>query len=265
MEALAVLWLQLVGELTVYRDGRAHTGQDVGSRKARTLLALLAVEHRRRHSVERIADVLWGDAQPHRPARSVATLVSRLRGKLGRELVAGDSAGYGLGDAVRTDLGDAAAMVAEAEVRPTGCEASRALAAAVGALNLLGAGTGGVGGDGDVLVDEADVTWTKRARARHVELLREARHTAAMAGLRSGDHVAAMAMAEAAIAADPFDEFAHRALMRAYAAAAEPARALLTYERLRVRLARDLGVAPEAATRQLHVAILREQLPPLLC
>jgi DNA-binding SARP family transcriptional activator len=96
-------------------------------------------------------------------------------------------------------------------------------------------------------------------------LLREARHTAAMAGLRCGDHVTAMTAAEAAVAADPFDEFAHRALMRAHAAAAEPARALLIYERLRERLVRELGVGPEAATGQLHVAILREQVPPLRC
>jgi len=266
MEALAVLWLQLVGVLTVYRDGQAHTGQDVGSRKARTLLALLAVEHHRTVPVGRIADVLWGDTPPRRPARSVATLVSRLRGTFGRDLVVGDGTGYGLGEAVGTDLGDAAAIVAEAELRLTGCESAHALAAASAVLDLLGAGAGGAGDGGDVLADEADVTWTKRARSLHMDLLRRARHTAAMAGLHSREHAAAMAAAEAAIATDPFDEFAHRALMRAHAAAAEPARALLIYENLRGRLARELGVGPAVATRQLHVAILREQVPPLtLC
>jgi DNA-binding SARP family transcriptional activator len=265
MDALAVLWLQLVGVLTVYRDGRAHTGQDVGSRKARTLLALLAVEHRP-VPVARIADVLWGDTPPRWPARSVATLVSRLRGTFGRDLVVGDGTGYGLGEAVGTDLGDAAAIVAEAEIRLTCCESAHALAAASAVLDLLGAGPSGAVEGGDVLADEADVTWIKRARSLHVELLRRARHTAAMAGLHSRDHGAAMAAAEAAVAADPFDEFAYRALMRAYAAAAEPARALLIYETLRGRLARELGVGPAAATRQLHVAILREQVPPLtLC
>jgi DNA-binding SARP family transcriptional activator len=262
MEILVVLWLQLVGVLTVFRNGEALTGQDVGSRKARTLLALLAVEHRRPIPAERIAEVLWGDAPPRRPASGVATLVSRLRGEFGRDLVVGDSAGYALGEAVGTDLGDAAAMIAEAEVRLAGGKPSLALADAFGALNLLGAGLNGPGEGGDVLADEADAGWTRRARTLHVGLLRRARHTAATAGLQIGDHGAAMAAAEAATAADPFDEFAHRALMCAHVTAAEPARALMIYENLRGRLTRELGVDPEAATRRLHVAILREQVPP---
>jgi DNA-binding SARP family transcriptional activator len=259
---LTVLWLQLVGALTVYRDGQAHTGPDVGSRRARTLLALLAVERPRPVPADRIAEVLWDDAPPRRPARSVATLVSRLRGTFGRDLVAGGSAGYSLGEAVGTDLGDAAARVVEAQARLSGGEPSEALAAACQALDLLGAGQACGGRGGDALADEPDVGWTKRARTLHVELLRRARHTAATAGLDAGDHVAAMAAAEAAAAADPFDEVAHRAWMRAHAMAAEPARALRTYENLRERLARELGVGPEGATRQLHVAILREQIPP---
>jgi DNA-binding SARP family transcriptional activator len=47
-------------------------------------------------------------------------------------------------------------------------------------------------------------------------------------------------------------------LMRAHAAAGEPARALLAYQRLRTTLAFELGADPAAQTRDLHLAILRE-------
>jgi DNA-binding SARP family transcriptional activator len=47
-------------------------------------------------------------------------------------------------------------------------------------------------------------------------------------------------------------------LMRAHRAADEPVRALLAYQSLRVNLARELGIDPAPATRDLHLAILRD-------
>lgn len=60
-------------------------GQEVplGSRKERTLLALLVVDPGSAVSVDRAAEVLWGTDQPRDPSQAVHTHVSRLRGALG--------------------------------------------------------------------------------------------------------------------------------------------------------------------------------------
>ena len=63
--------------------GGAPDRATVGSRKARLLLALLAVFRGRVVPTDRIVDVLWPGQRPRRPEREVATLVSRLRGALG--------------------------------------------------------------------------------------------------------------------------------------------------------------------------------------
>jgi Bacterial transcriptional activator domain/AAA ATPase domain len=91
------------------------------------------------------------------------------------------------------------------------------------------------------------------------ELLRRARLAAAEAALATGSPQLAAVYAEAAIAADPLDEAAHRWYMSASVAAGEQAKALAAYEALRQRLGRELGADPAPQTRELHLAILREQ------
>jgi DNA-binding SARP family transcriptional activator len=237
--------IRLAGSFAVLRDGVADAG--LGSRKARRLLMLLAVDGGRTVAVDRIVDVLWADRPPQRPADNVATLVSRLRAALGADVIAGNRDGYRLG-AVDVDLRDAANLVAEAERRLVD-EPVLAATAAGRALVLLGVGT--------VLVDEPDADWVAAARADGDRLLRDARHLAAAAALRTGEHARAIAAARAAVAADCWDETAHRLLMSAHRAAGEPAKALAVYEALRARLADELGVDPAEETRELHLALLR--------
>ncbi len=112
-----------------------------------------------------------------------------------------------------------------------------------------------------MLAGEPDAEWVQRARSDAEVLLREARHVAAAAWCRAGDPVAARRAAQAAVAADRFDEAAHRFLMVAHQLAGERARALTVYDRLRTELATELGVDPDPRTRELHLAILREHPP----
>jgi DNA-binding SARP family transcriptional activator len=255
------LCVRLVGPVAVCRDGSCHAGRELGSRKARALVALLGVQRGQPVGTAQIVDALWGDAPPQRPAANIATMVSRLRATVGPEVVAGGRGGYRLGDSVRTDLGDAVAVLSDARARLAAGFPARALAAATRALALLGDGvTGdlfGVVGSEVVLTDQPDTAWAQSARVVHRELLRQSRHTAAKAALRVADHTTAVARGRAAVAADPFDETAYRILMQAHCAAAEPGRALRVYERLRTTLARELGCDPSRATQDLHVAILR--------
>lgn len=250
----AELQVLVVGELTVVRAGRALAAGEVGDRKGRTLLALLAVAGGRLVPVDAIVEALWSGPPPRRPEASVATLVSRLRAALGQEVVAGGRSGYRLGDGAQVDLHRAAELVEEAELRLASAEPALALAAARAALDLVGAAP--------LLADEADAAWAGEGRRLQADLTGRARTVAADAGLRTGDVAAALAAAEAAAAAEPLDERSARSLMRAYDAAGEPARALAVFERLRAALAAELGVDPAPPTRELHVAILRQQATP---
>src|SRR6185312_4535869 len=129
--------------------------------------------------------------------------------------------------------------------------AAVALAAAERATELLASEV--------ALADEPYAEWARPARDELRELQRRARLVAAQAALSTGDGRAAARHAQAAMAADPLDEAAHRWFMSASVAAGEPARALAAYAALRELLADELGVDPAPETQQLHLAILRAQ------
>ena len=249
--------LRLAGAFGVVLAGRELAPGEVGSRKARTLLKLLAVERRGLLSADRIADVLWDAAggPPAEPGQAVATLVSRLRAVLGPGVIRGGRDGYRLAGEpeVGVDLDAAARYCEHAELRLPAVAAA-ALAAAGHAAELLAAGT--------ALADEPYAAWADPARAELRALLRRVRLTAAQAALAAGDPDAAARYAEAAMTDDPLDEAACRLSMSAAALAGEPARALLAYAALRARLGEELGADPAPQTRELHLAILRAQSPP---
>ena len=244
--------LQLAGTFGVVRDGRELAGHEIGSRKSRTLLKLLAVERPGLVPVDRIIDVLWPGKPPAAAEQNVASLVSRLRGVLGAEVILGGRQGYRLGDGSRVGVNlDAAAGYCEQAERKLDSAAAVALGAAERAIGLLSAGT--------ALADDPYAPWADPARSEVRELLRRGRLAAAQAALQTGDPRLAARHAQAAMAADPLDEAAHRWYMSAAAAAGEPARALTVYAALRERLGEELGADPAPQTQQLHLAILHDQ------
>ena len=172
--------------------------------------------------------------RPDALERNVATLVSRLRGQLGAEVVAGDHRGYRLG-AARVDVKEAARLVDEAGRRLEAGTPAVAAAAADRALELLGTGT--------ALVGDPDADWVDALRDEVRTLLRSARHLAAEAALRTGRGRTAE-LAVVAVADDRFDETAYRLLMRGYREVGEPGRALATYHDLATLLRDELGAEP---------------------
>ncbi|MGH3197305.1 MAG: ATP-binding protein [Streptosporangiaceae bacterium] len=248
----AFVELRLAGTFRVVRDGTELTDGEIGSRKSRTLLKLLAVERPSLVPVDRILDVLWPDERPAAPEQNVATLVSRLRAVLGADLIQGGRTGYRLAASpgIVVDLDTAARLCDQAEGK-LATAAAVALAAAERAHELLSAGT--------AIGDEPYADWADPAREQVRELLRRVRLAGAEAALATGDPRLAAGYADAAMAADPLDEAAHRWFMSASVAAGEQAKALAAYEALRRRLGRELGADPAPQTRELHLAILREQ------
>jgi DNA-binding SARP family transcriptional activator len=250
----ARLELQLAGVFGVVRDGVRLADGDLRSRKARTLLKLLAVERARLVSADRIADVLWDGDPPTEPAQHVATLVSRLRRALGPDVICGGRQGYQLasGSGVVVDLDEAARLTSDAE-RKLGTAPALARTAAERVIELLSPGV--------ALAEEPCAAWAEPARQELRGLLRRARHALAGASLATRDaHLAARVAGDAA-ADDPFDEGAHRLFMSACAAVGERAKALEVYARLSSRLAEELGSDPAPETQELHLAILRQRRP----
>ena len=247
--------INLLGRFTAARDGARLADRDVGSRKGRTLLKLLLLEREHSVSLDRIAEVVWPDGSPPRHERIVATLVSRLRAVLGKDSIEGGPAGYRVAPGrFEIDLDDAERLTAESVSR-LAHEPILSLSAAERALELLARG--------DVLEEEPYAQWAEPARMQARALRRHARHCAWRAARATGDQEGAVRVAGAALADDPLDEEACRAVMTAHHDAGRPAKALGAYEQLRRALAEEMGVDPSPESRALHLAILREEpLPP---
>jgi DNA-binding SARP family transcriptional activator len=219
----------------------------VGSRKARTLLAALAVA-RGPVGVDALAEVLWGDDLPAKPADQVGVLVSRLRGVLGADRLVRSDAGYEL----RADWVDVRVLEARTAEAVEQLRRGEVVEARLGATMALDVARG-------PLLPEEDGSWLDAPRAAVDRALSAAGSVAAEAALAVGDAWGAAAAASVGLERDPYDEAALRALMRAHAAAGRPASALAAYADVRARLADDLGVSPSPETEALHRSLLGEE------
>jgi DNA-binding SARP family transcriptional activator/tetratricopeptide (TPR) repeat protein len=245
------LRIRLIGAFAVERGGTEVPAAEVGSRKARTVLKVLAAHRGRMVPMDKLVAVLWAVRPPADAAGNVATVVSRLRATFGAETIHGGRSGYRLvtGPTVGIDLDEAAGLVAEAEARQASGQAALAVVAAEAALACLGTGS--------VLEDEPEADLAGEAGREAERLLRRARGVAWQAASAVGDHRRALTVAADTVTADPLDEQAHRAVMRAYHHLGEPGEALAAYERLRGVLADELGADPAPETDRIHLAVLR--------
>lgn len=243
--------MRVLGELSI-------DGLDVGSladRKARLLLRCLAMARGQAVPTAVLAEVLWPDAPPARPADQVSVLASRLRRALGRDAVEHGDHGYRLAYGW-LDLDELADLVGVIEQRLGEHHRAGAVAAARVAVSLIRGPLPEAVGDADRVVAD---------HASAVALVRRARRAAATALLADGGWLDALDLAATNAREDPYDEDAVRLMMRADVAGGRPAAALTAYAELRARLAEDLGTEPAAATADLHTAVLRgehvEQAP----
>ena len=218
---------------------------ELGSRKARTALRLLAIAGGTPVSTDRIAAVLWPeDDQPRDPGAQVAVIMSRLRRVLGPSRITHSDAGYALA-LDWLDLKAASELLDEAERRLDARNPAAALGAALSARGLLAV---------TLLEDEV---WLEHERLAVSRLASRAGHLVARAGLLAGDLATGVEAAERLIDVDPYDEEALRLAMAGLSAQGRSSSALAVYERIRNRLADDLGVSPSPETDAAHRAVLK--------
>ncbi|MCW2700144.1 MAG: transcriptional regulator, putative ATPase, winged helix family [Blastococcus sp.] len=239
--------MHLAGPLRVRRGSTDLTAAEIGSRKGRTLLLLLAARRGEVLGCAEIAAVLWPADPPADPEAGIASLVSRLRRVLGTDAVVGSRDGYRWG-AAETDLDRARRLLDDAEREAP----SPATAGAQAAVRLL---------EADGLAVETDDEWTAPLRTEIGALRRRARQLLARSALDAGDPAVAEDAARRAHRDDPLDEEAARLLMRALLARGLPAEALRVYDALRRLLADELGTDPAPATQRLHAAALEGSVP----
>lgn len=213
----------------------------VFSRKARAMVAYLALQSGHSQSREKLAALLWGVNGEAQARMSLRQAVSAVRKAMyasggGRFLTEGASISLHLDD---FDFDVARFEALAASSAPADLE--QALVVYRG--DLL---------DGFTLKEEPFEDWLRveRERLRTVAVAaldRLVRHYGATNDLASSVRAAARLLA-----LEPLREDIHRALMRAYAAQGRINLALKQYELCRDALQRDLQLSPEQETRQLY-------------
>jgi DNA-binding SARP family transcriptional activator len=210
----------------------------------RNLLTVLALSKGTVVSTERIIDGLWGDRPPAAPRSRVQGLVSAVRRKVGDALVTRHP-GYLLdagGTAV--DLDECQELVRQAQRASTVNEAAKYLQQALDMWR------------GESL-DGVIAPGVEYDRVRLTELRLGLQEQSFAARLELGHHVELIAELSAAVSAHPLREELAGQLMLALYRCNRQADALAVYQRLRERLADELGSDPCPDLRELHAAILR--------
>ncbi|MFG1966292.1 BTAD domain-containing putative transcriptional regulator [Nonomuraea sp. NPDC049028] len=210
-------------------------GAAVGGARVRALLIRLALDPGRVVTNDRLIDDLWPGEPPEHPMAALQSLVSRAR-REAPGLISSHPSGYLLD--VPADEVDAQAF--ERLARAGDAHAALAL--------WRGPALGGI-----------DLPFALAPAARLEELRLAALASRIAADLAAGGDV--VAELEELVAEHRLREPFHALLMRAMVADGRRGQALEVFERIRARLADELGVDPGAELREAHLAALRDEEP----
>src|SRR4051812_33835473 len=248
--AIAMVTL-LLGPLEV-RDETAPV--KLGGRKARALLARLALDANRTVPAERLIEDLWGEDPPGTAAKMVQIHVSQLRKALPSGVVVTRPGGY----ALAVDPGSIDLIRFE-RLRDAG---RRALAAGDASTAGRVLGEALALWRGEALAEFSEPFAVLEA-ARLAQLRLDCAEDRVDAELALGHHAAVTADLEALVAREPFRERARAQLMLALYRSGRHADALATLQALRRALDEELGLVPSAKLGALEQRILRHD-PSLL-
>ncbi|WP_198347875.1 BTAD domain-containing putative transcriptional regulator [Plantactinospora sp. KBS50] len=241
----------ILGPLEV-RDGDRVV--PVAGARLRALLTRLALDPGRPVGVAALAEALWGDTPPAEPANAVQSLVSRLRRVAPGLGVQSGPAGYRLVlGAEDVDAGRFERLTHAGRTALRGGDATGALPMLREALGLW---------RGPALAEVADAPYALAAASRLAELRLTALEDRIAAELAVGQSGPPVAELDELTTAHPLRERLAALHLRALAAAGRPADALAAYERIRRRLAEELGADPSPELRAAHLAVLRGEAAP---
>jgi DNA-binding SARP family transcriptional activator len=239
--------VQLCGKL-VARIGGRRVDAALPGRQGRLAFTFLTLNRHRVVTRGALVEALWPYEQPALVDTALSALLSKVRKALGAEALDGRGE-------VRLVLPDAWVDVeaaSEAIHRAEGAVGRQAWAEVWGparvALHIVRR---------DFLPGE-NAPWIDERRLELDEIELRALECIAKSSLELGPHEleSAVRSGRDLIRLAPHRESGHRALMRALAAEGNDAEALGVYERLRVRLREDLGVAPSSPTQELYRTLL---------
>jgi TolB-like protein/DNA-binding SARP family transcriptional activator len=243
MDKLAI---RLLGGLEI--TGIRQAEATVLSRKAKALVAYLALQRGRPQSREKLAALFWQNSPEEKARTNLRQALSSIRKALN-----GDKAAYLVTDGDQVSLTDQTIdldvtllerLVAEAT--PEGLKRAAALYKG----DLL---------DGFSLKEEAFEAWVRAERERLRHLASDALTKLIAHCDEVGDTERCVETAARLLTLDPLRETAHRILMRAYAAQGRHASALKQFEACRDILKRELGVEPEPETVALYRDIRKQR------
>ena len=239
-------------ELTLLSRVRCR-GRDVTGAQTGGLLAALAGDLRAGRGTGWLVAELWPDEQPEHPVKALQLLVSRVRSRLGADLIVSTPTGYRLG--LSAEQVDATAVLIEAsasEEHARSGDHAAALRRAEAGLALC-AGTEEWDGAGDDPLSALRVarlaTYRSLLRSRALALSRQQKHREAIEPL-----------AELA-ARQPRDEEILAELLRSEAATSGAAAALARYDAYRRTVLAELGSEPGPALRDVHSELLLSDVP----
>ncbi|HSG65269.1 MAG TPA: BTAD domain-containing putative transcriptional regulator, partial [Gammaproteobacteria bacterium] len=243
---MAILRLELIGGCEL----RTPSGQPLKltARKARALLAFLALQDGAPQSRERLAALLWEDADTELARTSLRQALSAIRRALpesGRSALHADALQIALDpDELDVDVVRLRRLLADAT------SASLAIALDLYRGELLEGLDARSGA-----FDEWLGTERRSLRREVVVAAQKLRELCREAGDTTGE-VAALTRV---IALEPLNEPAYRELMEAYARSGRYTDALRQYQICRTALRRELDVAPEPATEALYRELMRRR------
>ncbi len=207
-------------------------------KKARALLAYLALAEGRPQPRERLAALLWEDGADDQARTNLRQSLAVLRRSV-------PGAGWLVADLDAVAIDPAAFRIdaVRFQALAAGDAAQQAEAAALYRGDLL---------DSLHIVESGFESWLAAERARLRDTAIRLLETTAAAALADRRTDAALALAGRLVALDPLHEAGCRLAMQACVQAGRTGEALRQYRQLQARLRRDLGVAPEAETTALH-------------
>jgi len=241
--------VRLLGAVTIESSG------DPLRPGVRRLLAVLSAASGDQVSEASLVDALWGagdgDGLPENPVRSLQTAVSRLRSALGADAIERVGDGYRLETgAVWLDVRLFEELLESARQAQGRADDRSAIEELDTALDLW---------RGPALGEFADEPWAQ-GEARRLDELRvdaQERRAEMLVGLDDVDG-ALIADLELLAASHPHREGPTRQLMVALHRAGRQADAIEAYQRLRRRLATDLGLEPSDAMSELEGRVLSD-------